>query len=392
MIKKSIIDLYVQKGNCCGCEMCAQQCPNNVISMERDAEGFLYPVIRDNSGCIGCNLCQKVCPIKNVGNIHSEFRSAYAGWLRNSQLVVNSASGGAATAISERFIDNGGIVYGVAYTSDCKGIEYIRVTEISDLSKLKTSKYAQTSKKGIISLMTADLRAGKNVLFIGVPCDCAAIKNSLRQYENLVLVSLICHGPTSPSVHEQYCASLEKQRNSSINNFSVRYKKDGKWKPYYIHANFEDGSEYLEKFEDSVYNKAFLFFKRPSCNECVFKVDRFVADILLGDFHAAKPGAETYNENGVSSLLVLTDRGEEMVQEITDIFSLKEVGMEISTHQVAINRAVKKRVNRGQFSSTFVSKGLVAASSLESVKLIETYDRVVTNIKVIGVKIKKLIR
>lgn len=148
----------------------------------------------------------------------------------------------------------------------------------------------------------------------------------------------------------------------------------------------------MEKFEDSVYNKAFLFFKRPSCNECLFKVDKFVADILGGDFHAAKPGTVIYNENGVSSLLVLTARGEKLLHENGDFFYIKEVGIQESTHQAAINHPLKKRANRNQFSSTFVSKGLKAAGGLTSVRIIEFYDRFVKDIKVAGVRIKKVIR
>lgn len=392
MTKKSTKDLYSSFPQCCGCELCAQSCPKGIISMQKDAEGFLYPVIKDNSECIGCNLCQKVCPIKNAGNIHSSFRSAYAGWSMDDDQLVSSSSGGAATALAEAIIDADGVVYGVAYSADCKKIEYVRVSEKESLQKLKTSKYAQATKAGILPLITDDLKAGKKVLFIGVPCDCSGIMNALGKYENLMIVSLVCHGPTSQAVHEQYCATLEKERASEISQFSVRYKKDGLWKPYYIHANFKDGSEYMKKFEDSPYNKAFLFFKRPSCNECVFKVDKFVADLLIGDFHAAKPGTETYNEKGVSSILVLTERGEELLQSISDYFFMKEVGMKISTHQIAINRPVKRRANRKQFSSVFVKKGLTAASGLISVKLMEAHDQIVTHLKVTGVKVKRLFR
>lgn len=392
MKKKSTKDLYSKKSECCGCELCAQSCPKNVISMEKDIEGFLYPVINNNSNCIGCNLCNIVCPIKNVSSIDSAFKKAYAGWSKDKENVISSASGGVAAVLSEYFIGAGGIVYGVAYSTGCKQIEYIRVSKKNELRRLKTSKYAQATKAGIISLLSDDVKTGKNVLFIGVPCDCAGIKNIFGKYENLVVVSLVCHGPTSPVVHKQYCTYLEEKKGAALQNFSLRYKKEGKWKPYYIRAEFEDGSEYMEQFEESSYNKAFLFFKRPSCNECVFKSDKFAADLLIGDFHAAKIGTETYNENGVSSILVLTKRGDMLLQMIGDQFFMKEVGVAISTHQIAINRPLKKRVNRRQFSSTFVRKGLIAASCLRSVKVLESYDQIVKSIKTTGVKIKKMIR
>ena len=63
-----------------------------------------------------------------------------------------------------------------------------------------------------------------------------------------------------------------------------------------------------------------------------------------------------------------------------------------SNHQAAINHPIKARANRKKFSSTFVKKGLIAAGCLPSVKLIEIYDQLVTDIKLTGVKIKKMIR
>ena len=47
---------------CCGCTACAEKCPKQCITMQPDAEGFLYPVI-DQSLCIDCGLCEKVCPV-----------------------------------------------------------------------------------------------------------------------------------------------------------------------------------------------------------------------------------------------------------------------------------------------------------------------------------------
>lgn len=392
MKKMTTEELYSQPEKCCGCEMCAQSCPKDVITMKRDGEGFSYPVISDNSTCISCGLCQKVCPIKSANDIHSSFKKAYAGWANDKSDVISSSSGGLAAILSRQFINNGGVVYAVSYTDNCISITYSRIDKAEDIERTKSSKYAQASKVGILPLIRDDLKAGQKVLFIGVPCDCAGIKNAFKDPPNLFIVSIICHGPTSPLVHKQYCELLKEKYKYPITQFSVRHKKDGQWKPYYIYAAFENGAEHLEKFEDSVYNKAFLFFKRPSCNACAFKKDKFVADLLIGDFHAAKPGTDTYNENGVSSILTLTDRGKSLLEEVGDVFFFKEVDMKISTHQVAINQPVKAQPNRSEFSKVFQSKGLVAASQIKSIKLLETYDALVTNVKKTGVKIKRFIR
>lgn len=46
------------KTKCCGCRACSEICPKQCINMERDSEGFLYPVV-DKEICIDCGMCEK---------------------------------------------------------------------------------------------------------------------------------------------------------------------------------------------------------------------------------------------------------------------------------------------------------------------------------------------
>ena len=65
----------------------------------------------------------------------------YYGSLKNDDELKKSSSGGFATSISNYVIMNRGVVYGVAYTSDYKGAEFIRVTAKEDIKRLVGSKY-----------------------------------------------------------------------------------------------------------------------------------------------------------------------------------------------------------------------------------------------------------
>lgn len=58
------------KSACCGCSACIQRCPKQCISLKEDKEGFLYPIV-DEQTCIDCGLCEKVCPIINPMNHRS---------------------------------------------------------------------------------------------------------------------------------------------------------------------------------------------------------------------------------------------------------------------------------------------------------------------------------
>lgn len=48
------------KQNCCGCGLCEQICPKDAIKMQKDKEGFMYPVTNQKL-CINCGQCVKYC-------------------------------------------------------------------------------------------------------------------------------------------------------------------------------------------------------------------------------------------------------------------------------------------------------------------------------------------
>ena len=58
-------NLFADKTECCGCGVCAVNCPQHLIDMQYDEEGFLYPYITDPVKCIGCRKCVSICPMKN---------------------------------------------------------------------------------------------------------------------------------------------------------------------------------------------------------------------------------------------------------------------------------------------------------------------------------------
>lgn len=64
-------NLYVRKEDCCGCTACVFTCPESIIVMIEDEEGFSYPKIMDEEKCIRCYRCIHVCPIKNDKHMKS---------------------------------------------------------------------------------------------------------------------------------------------------------------------------------------------------------------------------------------------------------------------------------------------------------------------------------
>ena len=59
------VKLFSEKNTCCGCTACMNICPKHAITMVKDEEGFLYPVINQEK-CVECGLCKKVCAFQSV--------------------------------------------------------------------------------------------------------------------------------------------------------------------------------------------------------------------------------------------------------------------------------------------------------------------------------------
>ena len=51
--------------HCYGCSLCAVICPQQIITLCQDKEGFYQPVIEKNDECTACGLCSKVCAFIN---------------------------------------------------------------------------------------------------------------------------------------------------------------------------------------------------------------------------------------------------------------------------------------------------------------------------------------
>ena len=324
--------------------------------MQLDSERFMYPVV-DESSCVNCGLCIKICPFNENEKSENKVLFCRSGYLKSKNKLSRSSSGGAATAISEKVIKEGGIVYGASYTDDFKSIVVKRVDNENDLTYLKGSKYAQTTKGEIFINIKKDLADGLKVLFIGMPCEVAALKSFIKNNSNLFTAELMCSGVTSQDVHKQFIEYLEEKKSGKIVSFTYR-DGESSWRWPLIKATFSNYDNYKKPWYASMPGFAFKTFMRDSCYHCLFKGTNNKADITLGDFWGLKDVDSRYNPRGVSAIIVHSKKGEELLSDL-DGFILHEADFkQIKAGNPRLYSSLAKPKERELFGQIFSERGL----------------------------------
>ena len=305
------MERIVERKKCCGCEACKDICQKNAISMQRDEDGFFFPVIEE-SLCVNCGACGRVCPARHDVTFRKiDFcdTEAFGGYDTDRGALQKSASGGIAGVLAEAILSEGGKAYGVVFAKDDFGRVYYSSTDENTIDDMRGSKYVTAIKNGVYRKIKSDLSQGRKVLFVGLPCEVAALYAFLnRDYENLFTAELICAGASSYNLLDEQLKWCEAKSGSKISGFSFRFKKYG-WVPYSIKATYLRGKPYAVMFDETIFGVGMKFAKREACFNCVYKNDRRLADLTVGDFWNVDRRASYYNESGTSVIFARTQKG-----------------------------------------------------------------------------------
>lgn len=308
---------YINK--CTGCMACIDICPKGAITIKDSLSTYNAEI--DETKCINCNLCHNICQNNNAFDLVKPIKW-YQGWAENEEVRAGGSSGGAASALMLAFVESGG------YVCSCTLKDGQFVFDVTnnkdDISKFKGSKYVKSNPQGAYKRVKELLKQGEKVLFIGLPCQVAALKLFVgdKLQDNLYTVDLICHGTPSPRLLQKFLKQY---------GYELKDLKDIKFR---IKSQFQVCDGYKGIITTGAADSYTISFLNSSCYTencyaCNYAQFNRASDITLGDSWGSDLPVEE-QKKGISLILCQTQKGIEL---------LEHCGMNLL--DVDINNAVK---------------------------------------------------
>ena len=355
---KGVPELLREKKDCCGCAACYAVCPVEAITMKVDDEGFQFPVI-DRDKCIHCHQCVTACVYKKDKKERASAKEplVYAIKNKSSQVLSRCSSGGAFSAFSDLFLDEGYALLATGYNYNTNRAEMRMIHTKEERDACIGSIYMQsvpldTWKDAIHWLKD---REDRKLAFFGMGCQGAAFSNFAGMKgvrDRVVIVDIICHGVPSPMIWGEYLKLVSDGKK--VSDINMRDKKTG-WNNTCATAKF-DGREVSIMGWRRLYSSKTLL--RDSCTTCPYTTIYRSSDITIGDFwHIEERMPDFYDEKGVSLILIHTDTGIHVFDQIKDKVEWRESNTK-DCMQLNLRTPTQHSVNRRIFWKDYRKYGI----------------------------------
>lgn len=330
--------------------------------MQSGSDGFLRPEIKHEL-CTGCGKCEKSCPVLNPPTLYrNEQPKVYACWHKDEAVRRQSSSGGAFSAIAELILEKNGIIFGAAY-DDNLHVHHMGVELADDLDRLRRSKYVQSEIGGTFRQVEEQLWQGRQVLFVGTPCQVAGLYAFLGvENENLLTLDFVCHGVPAPGVFRKYIDWLGQLFKMDVQEFNFRDKRQG-WRNITASISLVDGKRKQLKGHQNCFYHGFIdgVTLREACFACAYMKIPRVADFSMADFWGVgdrEPFAYAdEKERGISLLLINSCRALAWMGSLEERMLLVERTLqEASLRNVHLCQPAKRPMQHKDFLRDAVSR------------------------------------
>lgn len=332
---------------CVSCEICRAVCPSAAISMTYEGGQFL-PVI-DTRKCNHCGRCIAVCPGIDIDpmklrytespstNLSGEVRASYTVYSNDSNMRMNSASGGVITSLLIRLLENNDI--DAAFVVPFRKFEGTPVMMTltknpSDIYSAAKSKYLPVSAYSCIEAIRKNNKL--RYAIVATPCVTLGIKKYLNEQNisgnNLIFLGLFCDKIFNFNIL-RYFKDMYGRENESIEEFCFKTKENSGW-PGNTKISFSSRRSIV--IHRKIRQQLKPYFQLSRCLFCYDKFN-FLSDIVFGDCRV--PGKSDIK--GKSNVLIRTKRGETIFNKYSRVFSIENEDIEtIKKSQYLAERSI----------------------------------------------------
>lgn len=294
---------------CEGCGLCERNCPTRAIALLSDEHGYNKPWV-DKKQCVNCGKCIQECPAYlGRKEVWTAVPKTYA-YMGNDEIRQHSSSGGVFGTIAEFILDNQGYVCGASWVENFR-VEHIVIADKSELHKLQMSKYIRSDIRAVMPQIRNLLLENRTVLFVGCPCQVAAVKAFIGEKSHLFTMDLICAEAPSHKIFMEYIK--DNYDVSDIKELAFREKDDG-WRPDSFTITDKKGRRIIKHMEDSL-QKAFhsRILMDIACEHCNFLAFPRVGDLTIGDgWGISEHTRELDDGKGTSSVIINSKKGKKL--------------------------------------------------------------------------------
>ena len=306
-----------KEGLCTACGACETICPKKWIERVSHTDSI---VMEKGDACIQCGLCENVCPVNNKTRKNTPIH-AYMAYATDDGIRKKSASGGIAAELYGLCLNDGYYIAGAEMTDtfEC----HFKVTNHKeDIQGFQNSKYTYSFLDNTLKVVKQKLDNDEKVLFIGLPCQAAALRNYLSttktNTENLFVGDIICHGTPHPDYLKEHIQSISTKTGKTIDTCFFRDPKYGTQNYVFSLYHEQVKLAYQSKVDKHDlyqigYHKALIY--RECCYSCEFAQFDRVGDFTLGDYHVKEVDECDVDIVKKSLILINTPKGKEFIEK-----------------------------------------------------------------------------